>query len=217
MMSWLKRQRTADQPLKEKPLVGVRYVVVDTEMTSLDPRTNRLLSIGAIAMQGASIQIGEQFYRVVNRAVTVPAETVVIHKLRSEDLQAGEELASVLGEFSEFVGGAVLIGHFVEVDLKILRKEMGETGYELDNPVICTARVHQWLLRQGRYSEDLSAHLERLDLATVAKSYHLEMQDAHHALSDAFLTARLWQKMLYALQARKVDRVGRLMRIGGVK
>ncbi len=217
MMGWLKRPRTADQPLKEKPLLGVRYVVVDTEMTSLNPRTNQLLSIGAIAMQGASIQIGEQFYRVVNRAVTVPAETVVIHKLRSEDLKGGENLKQVLEEFSQFIAGAVFVGHFVQVDLKILRKEMAETGHKLNNPAICTARVHQWLLRQGRYSEDLGAESEKFDLATLAKSYDLEMQNAHHALSDAFLTARLWQKMLYALQARKVDRVGKLMRIGGAK
>ena len=46
--------------------ISLRYVVLDTELTSLDYRTNRLLSIGAISMQGPSIQLGNQFYRVIN-------------------------------------------------------------------------------------------------------------------------------------------------------
>ena len=54
---------------KDASLHDVRYAVVDTELTSLDARSNRLLSIGAIAMDGTKIRFGEQFYRVVNPGV----------------------------------------------------------------------------------------------------------------------------------------------------
>ena len=212
MTDWFRRASGHAIP-KNSLLESLRYVVIDTELTSLDQRTNRLLSIGAIAMQGASIALGGQFYRVVNPQVPVPAETVVIHKLRSEDVQAGEPPASVLDEFSRFVQGAVLVGHFIHVDLKILRKEMLQTGHELGNPGIDTARVHHWLLRQGPYSDDLAIQLEKLDLATLAKHYRLEPDNAHHALSDAFLTARIWQKMIYALRAKEVVSLGNLLRI----
>ena len=212
MADWFKRAATQIIP-KNSPLESLRYVVVDTELTSLDHRTNRLLSIGAIAMRGASITLGEQFYRVVNPQVSVPAETVVIHKLRSEDVKAGEPLTSVLDEFSNFVQGAVLVGHIVQVDLKILRKEMLQTGHDLSNPSIDTARVHHWLLRQGPYSDDLAIQLEQLDLATLARHYRLESDNAHHALSDAFLTARIWQKMIYALTEKKIGSLGKLLRI----
>ncbi|HEY6370061.1 MAG TPA: putative nucleotidyltransferase substrate binding domain-containing protein [Candidatus Sulfotelmatobacter sp.] len=68
-----------DQLARNAALDSLRYVVLDTELTSLDHRTNRMLSIGAIAMLGPSIQLGTQFYRVVNPHVPIPAETVVIH------------------------------------------------------------------------------------------------------------------------------------------
>ena len=71
---------------------------------------------------------------------------------------------------------------------------MSATGHRLDNPAVCTARTYHWILRQGPYSEDLPLKLEKLDLPTVAKFYSLDVQDAHHALADAFLTARVWQK-----------------------
>jgi DNA polymerase III subunit epsilon len=195
----------------------VRYVVLDTELTSLDHRTNRLLSVGAIAMQGASTQLGEQFYRVVNPQVSIPHETVVIHKIRSEDLKSGEQPGKCLSAFSEFVTGSVLVGHFVKIELNILESEMGQAGLKLNNRAIDTAQVHPWMLRQGPLSEDLSVRLEKLDLATLARFYGVNVEDAHHALSDAFLTARVWQRMLYTLREKKIDTLGKLLRIGGAR
>jgi len=222
MPDWFKRaigSDEGDQPAfaKEAALDSLRYVVLDTELTSLDHRTNRLLSIGAIAMQGPSIQLGSQFYRVVNPRVAIPAESVVIHKLRSEDVVDGEPIEKCLDDLRQFVEGAVLVGHCVEIELNILAKEMGATGHKLSNPAIDTARVHHWLLRHGPYSEDLPVQLENLNLATLAKFYNLDVHDAHHALSDAFLTARIWQKMLYALQAKGISNLGKLLRTGGAR
>jgi DNA polymerase-3 subunit epsilon len=103
----------------------------------------------------------------------------------------------------------------VGFDLKLLRKEMDATGHKLNNPAVDTARVHQWLLRHGRYSEDLHIQLEKLDLATLAKHYGLELHDAHHALDDAFLTARVWQVMMRKAQAQGIRNLGELLKIAG--
>src|ERR1700686_4857020 len=165
MPAWFKRapgiHKDDKQALsKDTALDSVRYVVLDTELTSLDHRTNRLLSVGAIAMQGPSIQLGNQFYREVNPGVSIPAESVVIHKLRVEDLAGGERPGQVLVDLCTFIEGAVLVGHCVDIELKILRKEMGQSGHTFSNPAIDTARVHHWILRHRRDSEDLTVHLK---------------------------------------------------------
>jgi DNA polymerase III epsilon subunit-like protein len=222
MPDWFKRatgslEGDTSTLAKDTAIDWLRYVVLDTELTSLDHRTNRMLSVGAIAMQGPSIQLGTQFYRVVNPHVPIPAESVVIHKLRSEDIVAGERPGKCLADLRQFIEGSVLVGHCVEIELKILAKEMSQTGHTFGNPAIDTTRVHHWILRHGSYSEDLAVQLENLDLATLAKFYSLDVQDAHHALSDAFLTARIWQKMLYTLQAKGVTNLRKLLRIGGAR
>src|ERR1700690_684317 len=221
MLRWLKskmqRYRNGGTGVaSDTALYELRYIVLDTELTSLDKRSNRLLSVGAIAMEGPKIRLGEQFYRVVNPGVPVPAESVVIHHLRSEDVEGGEPLAESLEELRRFIAGAVLVGHFVNIDLKVLRKELGSEGRYLNNPAIDTARVNHWILRHGLYSEELTIQLEQLDLPTVAKFYGLEAGDAHHALSDAFLTAQVWQQMLHALPAKKVRTLKELLKVGGV-
>ena len=220
MTLWPKRKsESRGEPAipQDALLESLCYVVLDTELTSLEHRTNRLLSVGAIRMQGASIRLGEQFYRMVNPEVEIPAESVVIHQIRSDDVKGADSTSKILDELNQFTRGAVLVSHFAHIDLKILRKEMTQTGHILENPAIDTARVHHWLLRQGRYSEDLALQLEKLDLETVAKAYGLNLENAHHALADAFLTAQVWQKMLVTLRKKGVNSLKKLLKIGAAK
>ena len=196
---------------RELRLRDVRYAVVDTELTSLDKRSNRLLSIGAIAMDGTKIRMAEQFYRVVNPGVHVPAESVLIHKLRPNDVEQGIAPEQALAELREFVEGRVLVGHFVQIDMQALGKELGNQQHELSNPALDTAKAHRWILQNGPYREDLEQQLANVSLAALAKSYEIDFHEAHHALEDAFVTARLWQKLLAKLERMKVETLGDLL------
>jgi DNA polymerase III alpha subunit (gram-positive type) len=56
--------------------------------------------------------------------------------------------------------------------------------------------------------------LENVDLASLAKIYNIEFREAHHALDDAFVAARLWQKLMYQLEAQGVHTLADLLKIG---
>ena len=217
MPDWFKFGRKADaldaRFSKDTPLREVRYAVVDTELTSLDARSNRLLSIGAIAMDGTKIRIAEQFYTVVNPGVHVPAASVLIHKLRPNDVEQGIAPEVALAELREFIVGRVVVGHFVHIDMKALRKELGDQQQELSNPAIDTAKVHRWILQNSPWREDLEQQMANINLAALAGIYNLDFHEAHHALDDAFVTARLWQKQISRLEAMKVATLGDLLRV----
>jgi DNA polymerase-3 subunit epsilon len=197
---------------RDTSLRDLAYAVIDTELTSLDSRNNRVLSIGAIAMHGTRIRLAGQYYRIVNPGVEVPVESVMVHKLRRNELEQGVTPAIALAELREFITGRVLVGHFFHIDLKALRKELGGQ-HELENPAICTARVHRWIQQQGHCREDFEQEMERIDLETLAKAYDLEFREAHHALEDAFLTARLWQKQIVKLRAMGIDSLAGLLKV----
>lgn len=219
MRRWLKTRRydLSGFPFPEDTSPdAVRYVVLDTELTSVHSRSNRLLSVGAIAMNGTKIRVGEQFYREVNPGVPAAEASVLVHKLRPKDVADAEPPRQALADLQKFIRGAVLVGHFVKMDLKVLRKELAGTEHELNNPAIDTARVQEWILRREPYSEDLPHRLENLDLLSLAKAYGLDCKEAHHALSDAFVTAEIWQKVICAVQAKGIRKLGDLLRIGGI-
>lgn len=220
MLSWLKLSRRRESAALFPPdtsLHDLHYAVFDTELTSLDARSNRLLSVGAVSMRGTRILLGEQFYRVVNPGVAVPSAGVLIHKLRPSDVEQGETPEQVLSELQAYMTGKILVGHFVGVDMNILRKELGSSRHELTNPSIDTAKVHRWLLRNGPYREDLERQLNDVSLAALARAYGLDFREAHHALDDAFVTARLWQKMISRLEEMKIRDLRALLRVAAVK
>jgi DNA polymerase III subunit epsilon len=218
MPGWLKLGRHRNdldfQYPGETPLHSLRCAIVDTELTSLDSRSNRLLSIAAITMEGTKILLRKPFCRVVNPGVTVPAQSVLIHKLRPNEVESGEPASKSARGTSAFHRQQSGVGHFVSFDLKALRKELGDSGQRPNNPAIDTARVHRWILRHGPFREDLEQQLENISLAALAKLYQLDFHEAHHALDDAFVTACLWQKLIWKLEAMKVGNLPELLRIG---
>lgn len=198
---------------RSAPLHSLRYVVVDTELTSLDRRTNRLLSVGAIAMDGTKIRLDEQFYSVVNPGIEIPAETILIHGLRPVDIEQGATPETALRSFAGFLGNAVLVGHFAGIDRDVLQKEFRAIGIKLKNPTICTARAYHWLeLHQARL-RGLDESNAQADLYSVAGLYSLEVIQLHHALYDSFLTAQVWQRLLEELRMSGVRTFGELLRI----
>ena len=50
-------------------------------------------------------------------------------------------------------------------------------------------------------------------LAALAKVYNLDFHEAHHALEDAFVTAKLWQKLLMKLESMKIVSLRDLLQI----
>ena len=193
---------------------SLRYVVIDTELTSLDTDTNRILSIGAIAMDGRKIRLGEQFYRVINPGVSVPVQTILVHGLRPKDVEEGEAPEQVLKDFLEFAGDAVLVGHFVKIDTDALAKELRQIGLDWRGTALDTAAVYRWLeLTKKTYNDVTDDRIGTLELAVIAGKYDVEIYNTHHALDDAFLTARLWQKMQVMLADAGICTLGQLSQL----
>jgi DNA polymerase III epsilon subunit-like protein len=196
MRDWLSSLLRKPHAANSAPLDSLRYVVLDTELTSLDPRSNRLLSIGAIAMEGAKIRLGEQIYKIINPGTAIPVETIVVHGLRPADVEHGCDSGEAVRELFDFIGDSVIVGHFVHIDLQVLRKELQWAARRLPPPAIDTARAHYWLAANEARKRGVEDVNEPLDLATLAVRYHLQVEEIHHALHDAFLTAQLWQRLL---------------------
>lgn len=191
----------------------LHYMVFDTEFTSAG-RAGRLLSIGAVKMEGGRIRLGEQFYRECNPGTAAPARTVVVHRLRSEDVAGANGPQEIAREFFNFCAGAVVVGHFVQHDVAIVAKELG-TSWRPES--VDSARVHRWLeMRHSHYPvEAFDERTIRLDLESVSAHYGVRYEEAHHALADAFVTAQVWQRQLAALEQAGIRSWGELKKTGG--
>lgn len=193
-----RHREVAKKPARNLTVEEAQYVVFDTELTGLDFSRDSILSIGAVKMAGGRLFPTRNFYRLTRPDTTLKNEGVVVHEITHDDLKTAEDLSVVLPDFLEFVGEAILVGHFVHIDTHFISREMKRIfGISLRSPSVDTAALHDWLRDNDRdFHRHYGGVSSKTDLFSLAKAYGIENTTAHHALADALITAQLFQRFL---------------------
>ena len=163
------------------------FIVVDAEMSSLDPREGELLSLGWVVIRCGAIELGSATHRIV-RASSSVGQSAVIHQLRDLDLVDGESPKSVLNALLHAACGKIPVFHNGRLDLAFL-DPIARTchGAPLLMPCVDTLQAEQRLLRR----RGITPRAGDLTLAGCRARYGLGNHAAHNALGDALATAEL--------------------------
>lgn len=199
------------------PVLEAPYVVFDTELTGLKPKKDSIVSIGAVRMRGRALSVGDTFYRLVEPRTTLTGKSVVVHGITPTEAAAWPDIDTLLPEFLEFCKGCVLVGHVVSIDLAFLNSDMKRLyGAPLENPAVDTFALYRWLCNRERnacaYYDGSSE--DNASLFALAKYYGIGVSEAHNALSDAYVTAQLFQRFLGKLAEQGITTLKDLIRIG---
>lgn len=203
----------------ETPLGEASFVVFDTELTGLSYSKDSIVSIGAIKMHGGRIKPADAFYRLVKPESALNGASVCIHELTPDELEAGaDDARDVLRDFVEFAGDAVLVGHFVQIDVTFTTRAMRKHfSMGLQSRAVDTAILHDWFVEHNAV---LSRHFGGMcrdrDLFHMSKHYGIEPGKSHNALSDAYLTAQLFQRLMAFLPECGIKSLGGLIRVAGL-
>jgi DNA polymerase-3 subunit epsilon len=199
------------QPFPKKlPLDEVCFVVFDTETTGLNPRSDRLLSIGAVKVMGNKILTDAPFERTI-RQEHLPhhREAIGVHGILPGQSLAGQDEMQALEEFLSYIGNAVLVGHHLRFDVSILNEALKKRhAGKLRNPLIDT-RALALRVEKGRGNHDDQPGNYSLD--ALCERYHIPGSDRHTAAGDAYITAILLLKLLARLRKRGVTKLGEIV------
>lgn len=155
-------------------------VVLDTEATGTNPRTDRIVEI-------ACVKIGpdgrhERWVRRVYPEVRIPPAAIAIHGIRDEDVAALPPFKRIASELAAFLEGCDLAGYNITgFDLPILRVEFLRSGvpFDITNRRFLDAQ-RIFFAREPRH------------LSAAARFYcRLEHEGAHGALADAEMTLKV--------------------------
>ncbi len=111
-------------------------------------------------------------------------------------------IGTVLPEFHDFVGDAVMVGHNAAFDMKFLTLKERAAGVRFDNPVLDTMLVSS-MLDEGEEDHSLDALCDR---------YGITITGRHTALGDTIATAELLLKLFDRLEAKGLDTFGAVMK-----
>jgi len=177
----------------ETPIDQVRFVVLDSETTGLNARTDRIITLGAVAVSAHEILLEDAFHALLK--IDENTSAVTVHGITRDEARAGMAEQDALAGFLDYLGDGVIVGHHIGHDIGAL-----DAGYE-----------RGWGLRTMNRSldtMDLALHLERdgafagrppirhFTLDALCGRFDVIPHDRHTASGDAFLTAQLFLRLL---------------------
>jgi DNA polymerase-3 subunit epsilon len=184
--------------------MATRYVIVDVEASGLDAEKDRLISIGAVALNGGLIDPLDAFEVVLRQDEVSTTENILVHGIGGSAQREGIEPAEALLDFLEFAGKAPLIAYHTFFDQAMIeRAARAALGFRPPFVWIDLA----WILPEmfaGR--QDTVSGLENwLDIFGIPNFRR------HNAVADCYATAQLMQIVLRRARAFEAGSPSRLM------
>ena len=171
------------------------WVALDCETTGLNVRTDEIIAIGAVRIQGNRIMTSERLELLVRPEKRVSSASVRVHRLREQDVAQGMPPDEALWRLMQFIGSRPLVGYYLEFDVAMLNRVLFPMlGMGLPQPQIeVSALYYDYKFRQ------LPAHQQdrTIDLrfATLMQDLDLPQREAHDALNDAVMAALAFTKL----------------------
>jgi DNA polymerase-3 subunit epsilon len=201
------RDRLQDSWPDDAPPEQVRFVVLDCETTGLNPRHDRIVSIGAIAVCDAQILLADGFEALLR--VTHNTAATLVHGITRAEARGGMDERDALLDLLGYLRDGVIVGHHIAHDLAMLGAAYRRHfELELHNRRLDTLGLTLHLERDGAFSEQRS--LADTSLDALCQRFGVVPYDRHTAPGDAFLTAQIFLRLLrYARRCGRAT-LGRL-------
>ena len=177
----------------ETPIDRVRFVVLDSETTGLDPATDRLITIGAVAVHDGDIVLEDSFEALL--AVAHNTSAVTVHGVTRDESRGGLDEPDALERFLDYLRDGVIVGHHIGHDVGTF-----DAGYErhwgfrLSNRSLDTMDLTLHLERGGAFSG--RPPIRHFTLDALCDMFGVIPHDRHTASGDAFMTAQVFLRLL---------------------
>jgi DNA polymerase III subunit epsilon len=180
------------------PVSEVRFVVLDTETTGLDPRRDRLITIGALAVRDGEILLDETFEVLLK--VAYNSSSVTVHGITRDEAWDGMHEPDALQLFLEFLRDGVIVGHHIGHDIQSINAACERHfSLQLSNRSLDTMDLTLHLIDAGAFHNREIP--EGFTLDALCEMFDIAPHDRHTAGGDAFLTARIFLRLLRAAAA----------------
>ncbi len=203
---------------QSRPLVEYDFVVFDTELTGLNKRKDEIISIGAVKIINLHIELSSAFHKLIRPQKLDSTDSTLIHRITPEQLRNASPAIDVLPEFIEFCGNALLVGHFVGIDMAFLNKTCKKVlGGYIQNPSVDTMRLARGYIEgKGVYGYGQTDQSVSYRLENLTREFNLPCFKPHDALEDAMQTAYLFLFLLKKLKKGGIQTLKQLYQAGRI-
>jgi DNA polymerase-3 subunit epsilon len=171
---------------------SVRFVVLDSETTGLNPRTDRIITIGAVAVQNGEILLDDSFEALLKLSLNTSAVTV--HGVTRDESRRGIEETEALEMFLDYLKDGVIVGHHIGHDVATFNAAYERHwGLQMSNRSLDTMDLTLHLERAGAFLG--RPRIREFTLDALCDMFGVIPHDRHTAGGDAFITAQVFLRL----------------------
>jgi len=178
----------------------MRYVVLDTETTGLDPlQGHRVIEIGCVEIVNRRVT-QRHFHTYLNPDRDSDPGALAVHGLTTDFLSDKPRFQDTAEDLLAFLQGAEIVIHNAEFDTRFVNAELARIGRGVlhDHCVgVIDSLMHARELHPGKRNS-LDALCERYGISNAHRTLH-------GALLDARLLAEVWLAMTRGQDALAID------------
>ena len=178
------------------------YVVFDIETTGFSAVTDRIIEIGAVKVEDGKIT--DKFSTFVNPKRPIPFRITELTGITDEMVIGSPDIETILPQFIEFIGDAVLVAHNASFDVGFIEQNCKRQKIEADFTYVDTVALARVLLPA----------LNRFKLDTVAKALNISLENHHRAVDDAGCTAEIFVKFVQMLKELELTTLAKVNEFG---
>ncbi|MEW6256399.1 MAG: DUF294 nucleotidyltransferase-like domain-containing protein [Pseudomonadota bacterium] len=186
-------------PLTSTPLLGLDWVALDSETTSLDPRVARIVEIALLPGRGITVEGASAHTQRIAPGVPIPQAATRVHGIDDAALTAAPPFSEVWPTLAHLLRGRILIGHTLGYDIAVLERECSRAGLTFDAPRRLDVRLLAQVVRPG---------LADVSLEALAGFFEVTPGPRHSALGDAETAARLFAVFVPLLREAGIRTLG---------
>jgi len=169
------------------------YVCVDLEMTGFNPKTDRILEIGAVKVIDG--EIVEHFKELVNPYRMLSQEIIDLTGITDEIAKSGSPDWDVVQRFLQFAKDLPYVGHHIISDVAFLKQCAMNHKRPLQIMAIDTLKIARRFLPKE----------QKKSLGELGKYFGITTNQQHRAYDDAVLTFEVMEKLIKSYENEYPD------------
>lgn len=183
------RRGFLDRPGLDQPIAIARFVALDLETTGPRMLTDRVISIGAVAVVDGTVRHDDAFEALLRQERSSATDNILLHQIGGQQQLAGTDPVEALVRCLEYVGESRVVAFRAEFDDTVFRREVrARLGLRAWLRFIDLAALLPALF-PGTDNDSLDDWVRHFDLPPIGR---------HHAIADAYATAQLLMVLLNA-------------------
>lgn len=162
----------------------MEYAIVDIETTGGFAAGSGITEIAVRIHDGTAVI--QTFETLVNPQRTIPLYITALTGIDNSMVEASPTFLDIADRVYELLAGRVFVAHNVNFDYSFIKHHLGEAGYYIDLPRLCTVRL----------ARKCWPGLPSYSLGKLCRSLAIPLRNQHRAGGDTEATAILFSRIV---------------------